>query len=99
ILSGGSGTRLWPMSRANMPKQFCKFWDESLLAKSTLRLKQLGEPWCITTATLKALTEKTFKETSSNISNIIYEPCAKNTAPAIALLCRVFELQNKAQEV
>lgn len=98
ILSGGSGTRLWPMSRANMPKQFCKFWDESLLTKSILRLKKLGEPWCITTKSLQSLTEKAFKETSINTSNIIYEPFGKNTAPAIALLCKAFELNGKLQE-
>lgn len=99
ILSGGSGTRLWPMSRANMPKQFCKFWDESLLTKSILRLKNLGEPWCITTKSLQPLTEKSFKETSIKTSNIIYEPFGRNTAPAIALLCKAFELNQKANEI
>lgn len=99
ILSGGSGTRLWPMSRANMPKQFCKFWDESLLTKSILRLKKLGDPWCVTTKSLQPLTEKSFKETNLNISNIVYEPFGKNTAPAIALLCKVFELNEKSNEV
>jgi mannose-1-phosphate guanylyltransferase/mannose-6-phosphate isomerase len=99
ILSGGSGTRLWPMSRANMPKQFCKFWDESLLTKSILRSKKMGEPWCVTTKSLQSLTEKSFKETGVTTSNIIYEPFAKNTAPAIALLCKAFELSGKSQEV
>lgn len=99
ILSGGSGTRLWPMSRSNMPKQFCKFWDESLLTKSILRLQKLGEPWCITTKALQPLTEKTFKETQSDITNIIYEPFGRNTAPAIALLCKTFELKNMINEV
>ncbi|MES2767715.1 MAG: mannose-1-phosphate guanylyltransferase/mannose-6-phosphate isomerase [Bdellovibrionota bacterium] len=98
ILSGGSGTRLWPMSRANMPKQFCKFWDESLLTKSILRLNKLGEPWCVTTKSLQPLTEKSFKETGIKTSNIIYEPFGKNTAPAIALLCKSFELSGKSQE-
>lgn len=99
ILSGGSGTRLWPMSRANMPKQFCKFWDESLLTKSILRLNKIGEPWCVTTKSLQPLTEKAFKEVGIKTSNIIYEPMAKNTAPAIALLCKQFELNGKSQEV
>lgn len=99
ILSGGSGTRLWPMSRANMPKQFCKFWDESLLTKSILRLKNLNEPWCVTTKTFQPLTEKAFKETNIKVSNIIYEPLGKNTAPAIALLCKAFELTEKLNEI
>lgn len=87
------------MSRANMPKQFCKFWEESLLTKSILRLKKLDEPWCITTKSLQPLTEKSFKETSTNLSNIIYEPFGKNTAPAIALLCKIFEQKSKTNEI
>jgi mannose-1-phosphate guanylyltransferase/mannose-6-phosphate isomerase len=99
ILSGGGGTRLWPMSRTNMPKQFCKFWDESLLTKSILRLKNLGEPWCITTQALQPLTEKTFKEANLKTSQIVYEPMGRNTAPAIALMCRILELKNKKEEI
>lgn len=99
ILSGGSGTRLWPVSRASYPKQFCEFYDQSFLKNSISRLRVFGEPSILTVATMEALTAKTLREMGISPDHAIYEPMAKNTAPAIALLCHVLALQGKAEEV
>ncbi len=99
VISGGSGTRLWPVSRSNWPKQFCNLFDESLQTLTMRRVAKFGEPWVLTTESLRNLTEKKFKELAMNSKNSLYEPQPKNTAPAIATLCRVFELQGKKDSV
>ena len=99
ILSGGSGTRLWPVSRAKYPKQFCELFDDSLQTLTLKRLAHFGNPWIITSMALRDFTEKKAKEAGFNKIQAIYEPVGKNTAPAIALLCKVMELQGKTNEV
>lgn len=98
VISGGSGTRLWPVSRVKMPKQFCELFDESLQTLSLKRASKLGNPIVLTNTELKALTEKNIKSAESK-ALVLYEPMAKNTAPAIAFLCRYLELNNKAEEI
>jgi len=91
ILCGGSGTRLWPMSRKNLPKQFLKLYgNRSLLQETFDRIHKVLPSSHIFFVTNKdqrpyVLTQvrkldKTFSE-----KNIIIEPSARNTAPAIAL--------------
>ena len=99
ILSGGSGSRLWPVSRQSFPKQFCRLLDESLFTKTVNRLKPLGSPWTITTSEMKVLTSKALKEAGVPIEQVVYEPSGRNTAPAIALLCRSFEMDGRADQV
>jgi mannose-1-phosphate guanylyltransferase/mannose-6-phosphate isomerase len=99
ILSGGSGSRLWPVSRQSFPKQFCELLDESLFSKTLKRLMPLGSPWTVTTRELKVLTERALKDAAVPTEQVIYEPFGKNTAPAIALLCRVFESKGWEEEV
>ncbi len=84
IISGGSGSRLWPLSHANYPKQFHKIFDVPLLEKTIERLSPLGEISVLTTSELKVLTEKTLQ---IPVDRIICEPFGKNTAPAVALAC------------
>lgn len=98
VISGGSGTRLWPVSRVKMPKQFCELFDESLQTLSLKRAEKLGKPVVLTNSDLKALTEKNIKAAESKAS-VLYEPMAKNTAPALAFLCRHLELNNQAEEI
>lgn len=98
ILSGGSGTRLWPVSRVKMPKQFCDLFDNSLQNLSIQRAEKLGAPLVLTHEELKSLTEQNIKKTGST-AKALYEPIAQNTAPAIAYLCRYLELQNKTNEI
>jgi mannose-1-phosphate guanylyltransferase/mannose-6-phosphate isomerase len=99
ILSGGSGSRLWPVSRQSFPKQFCELLDESLFAKTVRRMKPFGTPWVITVREMKTLTERALKEFALPLDQVIYEPSGRNTAPAIALLCRRFELMGLADKI
>lgn len=99
VLSGGSGTRLWPLSRSQYPKQFCELMTESLLAQTLKRLGFFGEPWVLTLAEMGHLTRRVFSEQSLPTERVLLEPIARNTAPAIALLCRRFELRGDGEEV
>lgn len=98
ILSGGSGTRLWPVSRQQMPKQFCEIFSEPLQTLTLKRCLQLGQPWIVTSKALETLTELNLKQNKAK-AVVVYEPFGKNTAPAIAALCRLLILENKADEV
>jgi mannose-1-phosphate guanylyltransferase/mannose-6-phosphate isomerase len=99
ILSGGSGSRLWPVSRQSHPKQFSELLDESLFVKTLKRLMPLGSPWTVTVEELKVLTERALRENQVPLNQAIYEPSGKNTAMAIAVLCRVLELRGFAESV
>lgn len=104
ILSGGSGTRLWPVSRVKLPKQFCTLFDVSLQTMSLKRASQLGSPIILTSKELKTLTEQNIKVFFSSTNekkkiDPIYEPIAKNTAPAIAYLCKYLQLNQKEKDV
>ena len=87
ILAGGSGTRLWPLSRSKHPKQFLKLdGEKSLLYQTTKRLISIFKSEdiiIITNEDYKFYVESDLKDL--NIKNIILEPKGKNTAPAIAL--------------
>ncbi len=93
ILAGGSGTRLWPLSRKNFPKQFLKLnGDKSLLQQTVERLLQAVTPEDIvvmTNSDYKFHVQSDFQFLNSKLltqdSNIILEPEGRNTAPAIAL--------------
>ncbi|HEY8271509.1 MAG TPA: mannose-1-phosphate guanylyltransferase/mannose-6-phosphate isomerase [Pseudobdellovibrionaceae bacterium] len=99
ILSGGSGTRLWPVSRANFPKQFCDLFEDSLQSLTLKRCQSLGPLWIITGESLKTLTESNLKELHLSAVTTIYEPVAKNTAPAVALLAHLLVLRGLGNEV
>jgi len=98
LLSGGSGTRLWPVSRTKWPKQFCNLFEDSLQSLSLKRVSKLGAPYILTSETLKDLTEKRLKDTKVP-AKVLYEPQAKNTAPAIAFLCKYLSLNGREQEI
>lgn len=99
ILSGGSGTRLWPVSRANFPKQFCDLFEDSLQSLTLKRCLQLGTPWIVTGQALKTLTEANLKELQLKNVTTIYEPVAKNTAPAVAVLAHVLVQKGLGEEI
>ena len=99
VLSGGSGTRLWPVSRTKFPKQFCELFEESLFQKTLNRLNQLGSPWVVTNESMKVLTESVMKTCNVPVNQALYEPKANNTAPAIALLCKVLEQQGHTSDI
>ena len=99
VLSGGSGTRLWPVSRASWPKPFCDLFDETLYLKTLKRLLPLGTPWTVTVEGLRVRTREVCGQLGLPDSHVIYEPFGRNTAPAIALLCRLFSLRGQSDEV
>ncbi len=89
ILSGGSGSRLWPLSRDNHPKPFIRLSDhQSLLQKSYLRgatLPHAIEVLTITNRELVFLTHDHYEEVKKPIHHrLILEPEGRNTAAAIA---------------
>lgn len=95
ILAGGSGTRLWPMSRQQLPKQFLKLsGDESLLAATISRLSPVVEQDDVWVVTNEAhASGEAFSELDH--LNKILEPCARNTAPAIALAAKLLQESGK----
>lgn len=99
ILSGGSGTRLWPVSRASYPKQFCEFYDGSFLDNTVRRLKALGDVYILTTKNMDSLTQRAVKAERLNPANVILEPMGKNTGPAVALLCHILKMRGKGSEI
>lgn len=87
IIAGGSGTRLWPISRSGYPKQFAKIHsDYSLLQETLLRVKNynFNNPIIVCNAEHRFLVEKQSKELDMDVK-IILEPEGRNTAPAISL--------------
>lgn len=89
ILSGGSGTRLWPLSRQSNPKQFLKLFQGKSLFQHTLeRNKAFSSDFMlITNETQKVMADAQAGELDINIKHKIIEPVGRNTAPAIALAC------------
>ncbi len=93
ILAGGSGSRLWPLSRDEYPKQLLSFDEnESLLQKTFIRLLAFSKPSDIVTVTnVKHSTNIKLQLNNIDKSNIVLgEPLGKNTAPAIASAIEYF---------
>jgi mannose-1-phosphate guanylyltransferase len=87
ILSGGSGTRLWPLSRKLYPKQFLSLVNETTLFQDTiLRLPdEVSSPLIICNEEHRFIVAEQLQQINSNNKGIVLEPVGKNTAPAIAL--------------
>ena len=88
IMAGGSGTRLWPLSRTYYPKQFLKFEDKSLFQMAYLRALKLSKPEDIVIVTNKdyeyhVINQLEELECHKNNSIILKEPVGRNTLPAI----------------
>jgi mannose-1-phosphate guanylyltransferase/mannose-6-phosphate isomerase len=89
ILSGGSGTRLWPLSRESHPKQFLPLLGErSLLQMTWLRLRGLpgaDAPLVVANEEHRFMVAEQLREIGVTPSALILEPVGRNTAPAIAV--------------
>jgi mannose-1-phosphate guanylyltransferase len=88
IMAGGTGSRLWPMSRELYPKQFLRLHSEnSMLQETVLRLESLEvrEPVVICNEEHRFLVAEQLRQIKKLSNNIILEPIGRNTAPAIAL--------------
>ncbi|MCU4655224.1 mannose-1-phosphate guanylyltransferase/mannose-6-phosphate isomerase [Roseibacterium sp. SDUM158016] len=88
ILAGGSGTRLWPVSRASRPKQFCRLTGEYTPFQATVRrLEDAGcaAPLVITHADYRFTVADQLSESGSRGHAILLEPEARNTAASVAV--------------
>ncbi len=88
ILSGGVGTRLWPLSRAAYPKQFVPLLDDSSLFQATLKriagLDGCGNPLVVCNEEHRFLVAEQLRLQGVESNGILLEPVGKNTAPAVA---------------
>ena len=93
ILCGGSGTRLWPLSRSGFPKQFlCLTGNESLFQLAATRLAalkatgmQVADPLVVTNEEHRFLAAQQLRESGIALGAALLEPHARNTAPALTL--------------
>lgn len=90
VLSGGSGTRLWPVSRRDYPKQFLPLMDaeHSLLQQTLKRLEGLtaiSAPIVVCNEAHRFLVAEQLRQLDMAHGGIVLEPAGRNTAPAIAL--------------
>jgi len=90
ILSGGSGTRLWPVSRKLYPKQFIPLRENRSLFQDTVaRVKSLGEgiqsPIIVCNDEHRFMAAEQLRQEGVDDADIVLEPVGRNTAPAIAL--------------
>lgn len=88
VMAGGSGSRLWPLSRQNTPKQFLDLSDSglTLLQETILRLASMPQstPIVVSNESYRFQVAEQLRQKSIE-SRIILEPTSKNTAPAVAL--------------
>lgn len=93
ILCGGSGTRLWPLSRTGFPKQFlCLTGNESLFQQAAQRLADLGNdsirvgaPLVVSGEDHRFLASEQLREVGIALGTGLLEPTGRNTAPALTL--------------
>ncbi len=91
ILCGGSGTRLWPLSRDSYPKQYLSLLTDdkkSLLQKTQERInnfKEAGNPILVCSEDQRFLVAEQMREINIDPLSILLEPLKKNTAPAVTL--------------
>lgn len=104
ILCGGSGTRLWPLSRKNYPKQFLNLYSEhSLLQETYLRMRRLMPMERIYFMTNQdgypnVLEQIHAIDRDFEVSQVIIEPKSLNTAPAMACAIKYLHSEKKASE-
>ena len=89
ILSGGSGTRLWPLSREQYPKQLLPLLDDKTLLQNTvLRLqsvRDVGSSLVVCNNSHRFIVAEQLRQINQEPSGIILEPVGRNTAPAVAV--------------
>jgi mannose-1-phosphate guanylyltransferase/mannose-6-phosphate isomerase len=88
ILAGGKGTRLWPMSRSQRPKQFLALTGDLSLFQLTLKRlddpQRYDKPIVVTNAEYRFLVAEQAQEAGIELEAVVLEPVARNTAAAIA---------------
>jgi mannose-1-phosphate guanylyltransferase/mannose-6-phosphate isomerase len=103
ILSGGSGTRLWPLSREQYPKQLLTLVGEhSMIQATALRLKEMGltsgesvaAPIMVGNEEYRFLMAEQMRQIGIQHFPLILEPCGRNTAPALTLAALAAQLDD-----
>lgn len=89
VLSGGVGTRLWPISRVDAPKQFCRLTETESLFQTTLKRVSnrsvFERPVLVTGTRYRTMAETQAADAGVSIDRFICEPEGRNTGPAVAL--------------
>ncbi len=102
ILSGGSGSRLWPMSREMNPKQFLPLCcEQTMLQETATRLEgvpELGDPVVVCNEEHRFLVAEQLRKVAVHVDKIILEPVGRNTAPAICAAAEYVSAQQYEQE-
>lgn len=92
ILSGGSGTRLWPLSRALRPKQLLSLVSDATMIQDTVSrlngIKSIAPPVVVCNEEHRFMIAEQMREINIEPSAIILEPFGRNTAPAVASTLR-----------
>jgi len=93
ILCGGNGTRLWPISRTLMPKQFVRLFNDKSLFQLTVERnsKVCDSQFIVSNAEQYFLAIDQLEEIHKDNNNYLLEPVGRNTAPAIALACMALD--------
>lgn len=98
ILSGGGGTRLWPMSTPQMPKQFLTLTGEHTMFQATvlrvLDRRHFAPPIIVANVAHADMVQEQLASIGVTDALILLEPCARNTAPAIALAALAVDQPN-----
>ena len=100
ILSGGSGQRLWPVSRELHPKQLINLvTEQSLLQETVMRLQgpQFADPLVVSNDGHRFVVAEQLREIGVRASAVILEPSRRNTAPAAALAALVIQRNDPGQ--
>ena len=94
VMAGGSGTRLWPLSRKMFPKQFLSLTSEMTMFQETLHRLESSEsllgqlitnPIVVCNEEHRFIVAEQLRKHATNAASIILEPAGRNTAPAVAL--------------
>ncbi len=89
ILAGGSGTRLWPLSRKHYPKQLLGLVDENTMLQNTVKrlvsIDNMSAPIVICNENHRFMVAEQLLEMGTSESQIVLEPVGRNTAPALAV--------------
>ena len=99
ILSGGSGTRLWPLSRSQYPKQFLPLVTDNTMLQETLsRLEGLPDiqpPIVVCNEDHRFMVAEQLREQGIEAQAILLEPVGRNTAPAVAMAALAAESEDE----
>lgn len=93
ILCGGSGTRLWPLSRTMLPKQFVRLFNNRSLFQDTVLRNQpvCSHAFVVSNNEQYFLAVDQLDQIHSQSTQFLLEPIGRNTAPAIALACMALD--------